>query len=118
MSFLSRLIVFIINVTVIWWLFKTFFGERSNHARNVDRDAPSAPPLPNSADTYKDPYKVLGLSPSASQTEIKEAYRQKLQEYHPDKVSHMGEDLQKLAQSKTIDIINAYNSLKKIRNDL
>ena len=99
-------------MTVIWWLFKTFFGERSNH------DAPSAPPLPTSPDIYKDPYKVLGLHPKASQTEIKEAYRQKLQEYHPDKVSHMGEDLQKLAQSKTIEIINAYNSLKKIRNDL
>lgn len=101
-------------MTVIWWLFKTFFGERSNDARNVDREAPAAPPLPISSD----PYKVLGIHPKATQAEIKDAYRQKLQEYHPDKVSHMGEDLQKLAQSKTIDIINAYNSLKKIRNDL
>lgn len=102
-------------MTVIWWLFKTFFGERSNNARNVDRDAPSsAPPLP----TSPDPYIILGLHPKATQAEIKEAYRQKLQDYHPDKVSHMGEDLQKLAQSKTIDIINAYNSLKNIRNDL
>ena len=31
-----------------------------------------------------DPYKVLGLSPGASQEEIKRAYRQKVKEYHPD----------------------------------
>lgn len=32
----------------------------------------------------QDPYKVLGLSPGASQDEIKKAYRKKTKEYHPD----------------------------------
>lgn len=31
-----------------------------------------------------DPYKVLGISPNATQDEIKKAYRQKTKEYHPD----------------------------------
>lgn len=31
-----------------------------------------------------DPYKVLGVSPGASQDEIKKAYRRKTKEYHPD----------------------------------
>lgn len=31
-----------------------------------------------------DPYKVLGVSPSATQEEIKKAYRRKTKEYHPD----------------------------------
>jgi molecular chaperone DnaJ len=31
-----------------------------------------------------DPYKVLGLSPGASQEEIKKAYRQMAKKYHPD----------------------------------
>ena len=32
----------------------------------------------------QDPYKVLGISPGASQEEIKKAYRKKGKEYHPD----------------------------------
>ena len=31
-----------------------------------------------------DPYQVLGISPSASDEEVKEAYRKLSQQYHPD----------------------------------
>ena len=33
----------------------------------------------------KDPYKVLGVSPSATDDEIKDAYRALVKKYHPDK---------------------------------
>ena len=32
-----------------------------------------------------DPYKVLGVSPNATEAQIKEAYRELAKKYHPDK---------------------------------
>lgn len=63
----------------------------------------------------RNPYAVLGISPNASDDEIKEAYRRELAKYHPDKVSHLGDDIQKVARDRTIEIINAYEALNKSR---
>jgi preprotein translocase subunit Sec63 len=35
---------------------------------------------------YSDPYRVLNLPRTASETEVKKAYRKLAQRYHPDKV--------------------------------
>lgn len=62
-----------------------------------------------------DPYKILGVEPSASQEEIQAAYRRAVQKYHPDKVSHLGKEFQELAQKKFIEIQKAYEQLKNQR---
>ncbi len=62
-----------------------------------------------------DPYTILGISPEASETEIKQAYHRELAKYHPDKAAHLGEELQAVAQTKTAEIIRAYESLSKHR---
>lgn len=56
-----------------------------------------------------DPYKILGVSPRASQDEIKKAYRQLVKKYHPDKFA--GTDLEEVAKEKLQEINEAYDAL-------
>jgi DnaJ like chaperone protein len=59
-----------------------------------------------------DAYEVLGVTRSASSDAIKAAYRTRMKEYHPDKVAHLGEELQNLALEKSRDIQRAYRQLQ------
>lgn len=57
------------------------------------------------------PYEVLEIQSNATPEEIRIAYKQALSKYHPDKVEHLGVELQKLAREKTHLITEAYNCL-------
>ena len=59
-----------------------------------------------------DPHQELGIDRSASKSAIKKAYRKLLNQYHPDRVEHLGPDLKKLAKEKTLKIKKAYEQLK------
>jgi hypothetical protein len=61
--------------------------------------------------TDQDPYEVLGISRGASSQEIHAAYRRMVQQYHPDKVSHLGREIQETAQRKFVEIQRAYEQL-------
>lgn len=65
-------------------------------------------------DTNAD-YHVLGIEPTATEEEIKKAYRQMAVRYHPDKVAHMGEEYQKGAKEKFQKVQDAYENIKKER---
>lgn len=60
-------------------------------------------------------YHVLGIEPSATEEEIKKAYRQMAIRYHPDKVAQMGEEYQKGAKEKFQKVQEAYEAIKKAR---
>lgn len=63
----------------------------------------------------KDPYKVLGLDSSATDDEIKKAYRRLAMKYHPDKVEGLGEEMKKNAEAQFREINEAYETLKAMR---
>lgn len=60
-------------------------------------------------------YKILEVDPSASDEEVKKAYRKMATKYHPDKVSHLGDDLKHLAEEKFKAVNDAYQNIKKAR---
>lgn len=60
-------------------------------------------------------YKILEIERSATDEEIKKAYRRMAMKYHPDKVIHLGEDFQKAANEKFQKVNQAYENIKKER---
>ena len=60
-----------------------------------------------------DPYKVLGVSPDASDEDVKKAYRELARKYHPDK--YRDSDLADLANEKMKEINAAYEEIQKMR---
>lgn len=60
-------------------------------------------------------YKVLGISPSASNDEVKKAYRQMALKHHPDRVATLGEDVKQAAEKKFQEINNAKEVIFKAR---
>jgi len=62
-----------------------------------------------------DPYSVLGVSASASDEEIKKAYRDLVKKYHPDK--YRDSDLKDLADEKLRTINKAYDEITNMRKN-
>jgi len=60
-----------------------------------------------------DPWRVLGVRRGATREEVTSAYRDLLKRYHPDRVADLGEELQRVAHEKTLEIQRAYDELMR-----
>jgi DnaJ like chaperone protein len=60
-------------------------------------------------------YRILEITPDASDEELKKAYRRMALKYHPDRLAHLGDDVQKAANSKFQELNAAYEKIKKER---
>jgi len=61
-------------------------------------------------------YKILEINSNASDIEVKKAYRKMAVKYHPDKVAHLGKEIQNTAEEKFKAVSDAYTEIKKQRN--
>lgn len=70
-----------------------------------------------SGPTVKDAYSFLNLDKSASDSEVKKAYRRLISQHHPDKLVSKGlpEEMMKIAAQRTHEIKQAYETIKKER---
>ena len=84
--------------------------ERQERARHTGGDKNSEHERAAGENGF-DPYQVLRITRGASKEEIKAAYFNLIKQYHPDKVSHLGQEFQKLADEKAQLINRAYQIL-------
>jgi len=107
----------IILLYILWRVFKTI-GQKPSYFQNFYHQSRRS----SQKDTHgtnhfqegnasRDPYAVLNVPKDASQEEIKKAYRELANKYHPDKVHHLGDEFRELAEKHFKEIEEAYREL-------
>lgn len=69
----------------------------------------------SASNSLEEAYRVLGISPSATNDEVKAAYRKMALKHHPDKVAALGEDVRHAAEKKFQEINYAKERIYKAR---
>ena len=110
------------DLIVIWLLWRYAFSARAKGSnaggQGAERRAGESfqeNAQARSEDESRDPFQILGLAPGASDDEIRQAYRRLANMYHPDKVLHLGDEFQRLAEHKFKRIQHAYQVLMEKR---
>ena len=90
---------------------RAFFGGGYEQPGGYGAEAPPR------ADRLREAYAILGVDESATDAEIKKAYRRLMNQHHPDKLVARGlpDEMIKLATEKTQEIKAAYELIRKAR---
>jgi len=67
-------------------------------------------------DDSESAYKILEIEKTASNDELKTAYRKMVKKYHPDKLQHLGEEHVKGVEEKFMEVQKVYEQIQKQRN--
>ena len=99
----------------IWQKFKKQKSPRNYYSRG--RSQANIKNEPDDQMSLDEAYRLLHVSPDAPWGEVQKAYKERMAKSHPDKVSHLSEELQKKAKELTIKINKAYNIIKSYKKD-
>lgn len=84
--------------------YSSYYDSRSNEGSHTAQSG-----------NVRDPYKILGIENTASDQEVKKAYRRLAMKYHPDRVETMGEEIKKNAEQQFKMINEAYEIICRSR---
>jgi DnaJ like chaperone protein len=114
----SEILVILFGLFLGYWVISKLMATKQSEPENIE------PPKEynrfkgdfDSKNTdYDEWYVVLGVNRGATSEEIRAAYKTLISQYHPDKVSGLGEDLRDLAEKKSKAINVAYQKAQDIR---
>lgn len=60
-------------------------------------------------------FRILGLNINSDNQQIKNVYRNKMKEYHPDKFSKQSNEIREKAEKRSMEINEAYTKIRKAR---
>jgi len=108
----------IVGYSIVNWLFKRKVesagfqrnGQTEEENFQKSKAEPSSP-----RDRSNEWFEVLEVSATASLHEISEAYKSKIKQYHPDRVSHLGSEFRQMAEVKSKELNAAYQLAKSLR---
>jgi hypothetical protein len=89
-------------------------GEQRGHEGGRESEGDSSR---KGAPGSSDPYEVLGVGRSEGFEQIRRRYKEKLLQYHPDRVLHLGKEFQEIAERKTKEITEAFQKILRERED-
>jgi DnaJ like chaperone protein len=89
-----------------------FFGWQGNRD---DSRYSSTSSNNRSTNNIENDYKILEIDTSASDDDVKKAYRKQAMKHHPDKVNHLGDDIRKAAEERFAKLNESYERIKKSR---
>lgn len=98
----------ILVVGYLYWRFIYRSPRQAGAGEGGEKGGPAESP-PGRA---LEPHEVLGVARDASSEDIKRAYRELANKYHPDKVSHLGAEFKAMANEKFKAIQAAYSALQ------
>ncbi len=96
-----------------WRKFKNLKSQKNYYSKG--RPQAHNKTSPDGQMNLDESYRLLNVSPDASWNEVQKAYKEKMVKSHPDKVAHLGEELQEKAKELTIKINKAYNIIKSYK---
>ena len=107
MKFLTLIVFSLLG----FWLVDYLLSLRKNARQQPRRPAPEAEPAAEPVSELEQACRVLQITLPCSTEALKTAYRARMAEYHPDKVSTLGQELRELAERKSKEINAAYQHL-------
>ena len=106
------------GIALYYYFQKNLKGKQQQRFYNQSRQSQSnsyTPPGPGGPLDLEEASKILGVGPGATLDEIGRAYKEKMRMSHPDKVTHLSEELQEKAKELTLRLNEAYDLIKKYK---
>ncbi len=109
----NEIIVVVGGLAIGYWVVSRLFDDlKKDQQRPLGEQPPAQNPPDKAAATW---HEVLKVPPGATVEEIRQSYKSLMQQYHPDKVAALGEELKVLAEQKSREINAAYQEALQLR---